>query len=253
MYYRQLTARTGTHLGQIGAAIWPATVGAVLATALIGVVCVTTNGKDTGVSIWTSNAAVLVAVGGIVLKGSVGSLVGMALYHRLWLQLGRHNDKASRSSSGLTVKQIESHHLASRLAIGMLMEPTKSIAWVCGVLCLFLTAAIVPMLQYGMDIESNSTIQPTTVTIQHAQLDDRMAIRSGAAGLPDNVTPNVLRAATRALFGAESAFVYKQMNLTGKATFGDIQYADVECNIEVTPGQVVPTSKVLFHRLFGRS
>lgn len=245
MHYQSLTDRTATPLHQIGTATWPAALGVILSISLVVTASLITNGKETNTNIWTANAAVIVAVGGIVLKGSLATLVGIALYHRLWLQLGQQKDrKAGQSKAGLTVQEIESHHLASRLAVGMLVEPSQSLAWTCGVLCLLLTSALVPMLQYGMDVVVSSDIRPTTVPIQHAQLDSRMALRSGAAGLPDNVSPNVLRAATRALFGADAAFVYTERNLTGLAVFSDVQYADVECNIKAVPGDVRPTSRV---------
>lgn len=243
--YRLLSKHSRSPLRQIAAATWSAALGFIVSVALIAIVCLTTNDKPTADSIWTGNAAVFVAIGGIILRGSLASLLGIAIYHRLWLLLGRQPEGSTdNSGAGLEVKEIESHHLASRFAIGMLFKPSASFAWACGILGLLLTSAVVPALQYGMDIVSSSALIPRTVDLQHAQLDDRMALKSGAAGYPDNVAPNVLRAATVALFGADSAFVYTKSNVSGEASFADIQYADVECKIEVTRGEVQSTSRV---------
>lgn len=239
LHYQPLSGTSRTSFNQISNATWPAALGVASSIPFILAVCLTTDGRQTASNFLTSNAAVLVAVGGIILKGSLGALIGIALYHRLWLLLGREDVQSnSQVVRGLSVKEIESHHLASRLGVGMLFEPTASLAWACGIAGLLLTAAIVPALQYGVDVESSSNVSPRTTTLQHAQLNHRMALTSGASGSPDGVSPNVLRAATVALFGADNAFVYTNENVTGLAKFTDVQYADVECNIDSAPGEV---------------
>ncbi|KAJ9607632.1 hypothetical protein H2200_007710 [Cladophialophora chaetospira] len=246
--YKPVGRSSRTPADQIAAATWPTTAGVVLSVCFILAVCITTNGKDTTSSVWVSNASVLVAAGGIVLKGSFGAIIGMALYHRLWLVLGSHrNVSRIGSKSGLTVAEIESYHLASRLSIGMLFQRSASATWVLGILCLILTSAIVPVLQYGVDVVARPTITPTTIELEHAQLDSRMATGSGAAGYPDNVAPNVLRAATVALFGADTSFVYTRENVTGNAEFADVQYADVDCTIDVSRGQVATNKESRYY------
>lgn len=237
--------RTATPITQISAATWPAALGVIISTGFIIAVCLTMNKKETTGSVLAANAAVLVAAGGIVLKGSLGSLLGITLYHRLWLQLGLIWDhQLGQASSGLTLREIESHHLASRLALGMLAKPSASLVWICGILGLILTAAIVPVLQFGLNVASSPVTNLMTVPLEHAQLDARMALVAGAMGYPDNVAPNVLRAATVALFGADTAFVYTKHNLTGMATFAEVQYADAECNIDIRRGEVMGASDV---------
>ena len=243
LQYQPLSGPSRTSFKQISVATWPAALGTVFSIGIILAVCLTTDGRQTASNIWTSNAAVLVAVGGIILKGSLGALIGIALYHRLWLQLGRERvQRNGQCLHGLSLKEIESHHLASRLAVGMLFEPSASLAWACGLVGLLLTAAIVPTLQYGVEVVARSTVSPKEVTLQHAQLDNRMALTSGASGSADGVSPNVLRAATVALFGADTAFVYTDENVTGVAEFADVQYADVECNIDSVLGEAESTT-----------
>jgi hypothetical protein len=254
MKCHSLAARAATPITQISAAIWPSVLGVVLSVAFIITLCLITNNEQTAESVLANNAAVLVSAGGIVLKGCVGNLLGVALYHRLWLLLGvRKESKSGRDISGLRLKEVESQHLASRLAVGMLTQPAASLSWICGITGLLLTSALVPMLQFGLNIESSPTIHLRTVPLQHAQLDARMALVSGALGYPDNVAPNILRAATVALFGADNAFVYTKRNLTGIATIADVQYADVECNIDVRQGQVVGASDVSLFNIVCRA
>jgi hypothetical protein len=51
--------------------------------------------------------------------------------------------------------------------------------------------------------------------------------------------PNARRAAISALLGEDNSYRYTDANVTGSARFGPIQYADIECEIRATEGQVV--------------
>ncbi|KAF2467153.1 uncharacterized protein BDR25DRAFT_395316 [Lindgomyces ingoldianus] len=232
----QFPKRKQTPPAQIFRATWAALLSLFLSSGFIFTVALTTDGKPkTG--LWTSNASVFIALGATILKGSVAALLGVALYQHLWLRLSNHEGE----EYGLSIKNIESLHLASRLSVGMLSRPSTALAWFTGLVCFLATSATIPALQAGVETGSRIEIMPTTVKIQHAQLDPRMAARSGAVLYPQNAMPNIKRSATIAVFGETGSQPYTQQNLTGKASFGPIDFVDVECAIVETPGVVIAT------------
>lgn len=232
-----LHRRTPFH--QIFRATWAGLVFILLSSAFVFAVAVTTNGRPkTG--IWVSNASVFIALGATVLKGSVASLLGVALYQHLWLQLSNPMGK----DCGLTVKRIESLHLASRLSVGMLSRPSVALAWFVGLACFLVISATIPALQSGVNTVSRIEVVPVTVKIQHTQLDPRMTARSGAVQAPETAMPNIMRSATIAIFGENGTQTYTVQKLTGRATFGPVDYVDIECSITEIPGVVIPTRKV---------
>ena len=216
-----------TPFRQIVQAVWASLLFLFLSAAFIFAVAASTNGRPKS-GLWASNAPAFIAAGAIVLKGSVGTLVGVALYQHLWLKLGN----PSGHDCGLTVNEIESLHLASRLTVGMVAQPSATVAWFVGLVCLLATSAIVPAAQVGVDTVNQFDVVPVTVKMQHAQLDSRMALRYGPVQAPSIAQFSVKRSATGAVFGENSTQVYTSLNLTGWATFGPIEYADVECAIE---------------------
>jgi hypothetical protein len=62
--------------------------------------------------------------------------------------------------------------------------------------------------------------------------------------------PNARRAAISALLGEDNSYRYTDANVTGSARFGPIQYADIECEIRATEGQVVPSIQMPWYYNF---
>lgn len=60
--------------------------------------------------------------------------------------------------------------------------------------------------------------------------------------------PNVMSSATVAVFGDNGTQTYTPQKLAGIATFGPIEYVDIEYSITKTPGLLIPTRNV-----FGRA
>ena len=228
-----------TPFRQIVQATWASLLFLFLSTAFIFAVAASTNGKPK-LGMWVSNASVFIAAGAIALKGSVSALIGVALYQHLWLKLSNR----SRNNYGLTVNEIESLHLASRLNVGMVAQPSPTVAWLVGLVSLLATSAMIPAIQAGVDTISHFDVVPVTVQLQHAQLDPRMTGRYGPVQAPYNAQPNIKRSATVAVFGENSTQIYTKLNLTGKATFGPIEYADADCSIKEIAGPVDDISTV---------
>jgi len=190
---------------------------------------------------------VLVSVGAVVLRGALAALLGVALYHNIWTNLASSSAASSgrrESQRGLKVKEMESLHLASRLSPRMFLSPSAKMGWFIGILGFIVSAAIVPVLQAGIEIGNGINVVNTTFTINHSQLDPKMAAKSGAQLAADDAMANVKRAAIIAVFGEQSSHTYTTRNITGDATFGPIDYADLDCSISVTPGVVPLTTKV---------
>ncbi|KAF2685279.1 hypothetical protein K458DRAFT_388171 [Lentithecium fluviatile CBS 122367] len=125
-------------LRQIFRATWAGLVFLLLSSAFIFAVAVTTDGKPK-TRTWVSYASVFIAPGATVLKGSVASLLGVAIYHHLWLRLS----DTTGNEHDLTVTGIESLHLASRLSVGMLAEPSAALRWFIGLACFLATSATI--------------------------------------------------------------------------------------------------------------
>ncbi|KAF2685278.1 hypothetical protein K458DRAFT_388170 [Lentithecium fluviatile CBS 122367] len=66
-----------------------------------------------------------------------------------------------------------------------------------------------------------------------------MAARRGAVMYPDTAMPNIRRSATIAIFGESGTRTDTAQNVTGRATFGPVDFVDVECSIEEIPGLVI--------------
>lgn len=230
-------------------ATWASLTALFFGAGFVLAIAFTTNQKPTAGSLWVANAPVFVSLGGIIIKGSLGTLLGVALYQHLWSLLAVPSQDEKKGQSGLVLKQVESLHLASRLSVSMLFAPVAKVGWFLGIGGLLCTSVIVPVLQAGVDVISRTEIVPRSIQIPHAELDHRMASTGTALNSPEGARPNVKRSAMVAIFGEDIGFEYTKQNVTGKAVTDTISYTDVECNIVATPGTVPFASNVSRLRL----
>jgi hypothetical protein len=256
--YKQFTT-TRAPLGQVVQASWAALL--VLLLSIVFIVVVARLGHDQQYTGWISSVPVMLSVGGVVLRGALAALLGLALYQHLWSRLANSSDdnngrKATgyqhpnMTKSGLSIRQVDSYHRASRLSVLMFFRPSLSWGWAIGAIGLAAVSAVIPVLQASVDTVQRTEVRPVRVSMWHAQLDARLSKRSGAAGYPDGPKPNVRRAATTALLGEESSHSYTDANVTGAAEFGPIQYADIDCDIRAAEGQVVMTTRTHWYYNF---
>ncbi|KAI1926944.1 hypothetical protein LOZ64_000076 [Ophidiomyces ophidiicola] len=231
-------------------ATWASLVTLILGSTFILIIAFTTNNKPTTTGIWVSNAPVFISLGGIIIKGSLGALLGVALYQHLWSLLAVPDANGGHQNDGLKLKEVESLHLASRLAVGMLVAPSARVGWFLGFAGLLCTGVVVPVLQAGVKVVTRVEMTPTDVSIPHAQLDYRMATTGTALNSPEGARPNVKRSAITAVFGETVGYSYTKQNVSGKATFGEISYTDIECNVVITAGTVPLASSTEYYYNF---
>ncbi len=256
--YKQF-ASTRAPVGQVVQASWAALL--VLILSIVFIIVVARLGNDQQYTGWISSVPVILSVGGVVLRGALAALLGVALYQHLWSCLANSagdNDgpkptgyqHPSQTKSGLSLREVDSYHRASRLSVLMFLRPSLCGGWAIGAVGLAAVSAVIPVLQASVDTVQRVEVRPVSVSMWHAQLDARLSKRSGAAGYPDGPKPNVRRAATTALLGEESSHTYTDANVTGVAEFGPVQYADIECDIRAAEGRVVPTTSTHWYYNF---
>lgn len=180
-------------------------------------------------------------LGAVVLRGSVAALLGVALYQNLWQNVAtqakmKEGGLVETGAEGIPVKTVESLHLASRLAIGMLAHPSLKAGWIIGVLGLGIVSAVQPILQSAIAVRQEKQIFPTSLSIYHPQFNGSLAQSDGAFMYAGGLTTITTRSAVAALMGETNGLRYTYANVSGVAHFGPIKYLDAICNILAVPG-----------------
>jgi hypothetical protein len=230
---------------QVLRATWVATLALVIGIGFVLVVVFSADGKPTSSNKWYEYAPTFIALGAVVLRGSVAALLGITLYQSLWLNVAApaKADEGPRIGNerlwegGISLKRVESLHLASRLAIGMLAHPLLKPGWIIGLLGLAVTSAIQPLLQSSITVRQEGRVIPIDLPIYHPQFNGSLARSDSAAMYAAGPTTISRRSAVAALMGEKSGFRYTDANVTGSAKFGPVKYLDVTCNMESIPGK----------------
>ncbi|KAM3514723.1 hypothetical protein MY11210_001694 [Beauveria gryllotalpidicola] len=226
---------------QILQATWVATVALLLGVAFVLGIVFSSNGKPTSGSTWYQHTPTFISLGAVVLRGSVAALLGIALYQNLWQNVATQartgkDGLADAGPEGIPIKTVESLHLASRLAVGMLAHPSLKAGWVIGVLGLAVASAVQPVLQSAIAVRQERQIVPTSLSIYHPQFNGSLAQSDSAMMYAAGPTTITTRSSVAALMGETSGLRYTDANVTGVAHFGPIHYLDVICNVSATPG-----------------
>ncbi|ATY67135.1 hypothetical protein A9K55_000189 [Cordyceps militaris] len=226
---------------QILQATWVATVALILGIGFVLGVVFSSDGKPTSGSTWYQHTPTFVSLGAVVLRGSVAALLGIALYQNLWQNVAtqaptKKDGLVETGAEGIPVKTVESLHLASRLAVGMLAHPSLKAGWVIGVLGLGVASAVQPVLQSAIAVRQQKQTVPTSLSLYHPQFNGSLAQSDSAAMYASGPTTITTRSSIAALMGENSGLRYTDANVTGVAHFGPVNYLDVICNISATPG-----------------
>ncbi|KAH7402812.1 hypothetical protein BKA66DRAFT_403989 [Pyrenochaeta sp. MPI-SDFR-AT-0127] len=217
---------------QVLQATWVATVALLVGICCVLAIAFSADGKPTNSNKWYEYTPTFIALGAVVLRGSVAALLGITLYQNLWQNVAapasanKELRVETEGEGGISLKRVESLHLASRLAINMLAYPLFRAGWIIGLLGLAITSAVQPVLQSAITVRQERQITPTGLPIYHPQFNGSLAQSDSAA-----------ISAVTALMGEKSGLRYTDANVTGIANFGPIKYLDVTCNIEAVPGK----------------
>ncbi|TGZ83069.1 hypothetical protein EX30DRAFT_339301 [Ascodesmis nigricans] len=233
----------------------------LLSIAFILTLAQTTNNRETDSNLWVFSAPWLLSFGGIVLKIGLEAVISVALFQRLWygmsmrvqtdaevhrqrmrtqnadMEKGRSmTGLEGKSKLGVSLRELDSRHQASRLSVGMFLTPSWSAVWVLGCVGLMVTVAAVPALQVALETVQRTVVISTHVEAFHAGLDPRLAMP-----LMDGEVvpmPYTKRGGALALFGERNAYQYTLSNVTGEAELKDVEFVDLDCNVEVIRGTV---------------
>ncbi|KAH6974899.1 hypothetical protein EDB80DRAFT_830404 [Ilyonectria destructans] len=228
---------------QVLQATWVATFALFIGICFVLAIVFSANGKPTRSNKWYEYTPTFIALGAVVLRGSVAALLGITLYQNLWQNVAapaKTNEEPWRvetgGEGGVSLKRIESLHLASRLAVGMLAYPLFRAGWIIGFLGLAVTSAVQPVLQSAITVRQERQIIPMGLPIYHPQFNGSLARSDTAYNIAAGPTTISRRSAVAALMGEKSGLRYTDANVTGIANFGPVKYLDVSCNIEAVPG-----------------
>ncbi|KAH9207528.1 hypothetical protein DL95DRAFT_482682 [Leptodontidium sp. 2 PMI_412] len=227
---------------QILQATWVATFALFIGICFVLAIAFSADGKPTSSNKWYEYAPTFIALGAVVLRGSVAALLGITLYQNLWQNVSapaKANEESrveTGGEGGISLKKVESLHLASRLAVGMLAYPLFRAGWIIGFLGLAVTSAVQPVLQSAITVRQERQIVPLGLPIYHPQFNGSLAQSDSAAMNAAGPTTISRRSAVAALMGEKSGLRYTDANVTGIANFGPVNYLDVSCNIEAVPG-----------------
>ncbi|KAH8587757.1 hypothetical protein B0O99DRAFT_640980 [Bisporella sp. PMI_857] len=213
---------------QVLQATWVATFALFIGICFVLVIVFSADGKPTSSNKWYEYAPTFVALGAVVLRGSVAALLGIVANEDPRVETG--------GEGGISLKRVESLHLASRLAVGMLAYPLFRVGWIIGFLGLAITSAVQPVLQSAIAVRQERQIIPMGLPIYHPQFNGSLALSDSAAMYAAGPTTISRRSAVAALMGEKSGLRYTDANVTGIANFGPVKYLDVTCNIEAVPG-----------------
>ncbi|PKX91183.1 uncharacterized protein P174DRAFT_506714 [Aspergillus novofumigatus IBT 16806] len=228
--FKQLPTNGRIPLTQVLQATWVAIFALFIGICFVLAIAYSADGKPTGSNKWYEYAPTFVALGAVVLRGSVAALLGITLYQNLWQNVAapaKANGEPrveTGGEGGIPLKRVESLHLASRLAVGMLAYPLFRAGWIIGFLGLAVTSAVQPVLQSAITVR------------QERQFNGSLALSDSSAMVAGAPTTISRRSAVAALMGERSGLRYTDANVTGIAKFGPVKYLDVTCNIEAVPG-----------------
>ncbi|PVH91963.1 hypothetical protein DM02DRAFT_722236 [Periconia macrospinosa] len=227
---------------QVLQATWVATFALFIGVCFVLIVVFFADGKATNSNKWYEYTPTFIALGAVVLRGSIAALLGITLYQNLWQNVAappKANEELriqTGGEGGVSLKSLESLHLASRLAVGMLAYPLFRAGWIIGFMGFALTSAIQPVLQSAITVRQDRQIIPTGIPIYHPQFNGSLARSDSAAMYAAGATTISRRSAVAALMGEKNGLRYTDANVTGIANFGPVKYLDVACNIEAVPG-----------------
>ena len=229
---------------QVLQATWVAVFALFIGICFVLAIVFSANGKPTSSNKWYEFTPTFVALGAVVLRGSVAALLGITLYQNLWQNVAApakaNNNKELRveteGEGGIPLKRLESLHLSSRLSVGMFAYPLFRAGWIIGFLGLAVTSAVQPVLQSAITVSQERQIIPMGLPIYHPQFNGSLALSESAAMVVSGPTTISKRSAVAALLGEKSGLRYTDANVTGIANFGPVKYLDVTCNIEAVPG-----------------
>lgn len=227
---------------QVLQATWVATFALFIGICFVLAIVFFADGKPTSSNKWYEYTPTFIALGAVVIRGSVAALLGIALYQNLWQNVAApaKDNKELRvetgGEGGISLKRVESLHLASRLAVGMLAYPLFRAGWIIGFLGLAVTSAVQPVLQSAITVRQERQIIPMGLPIYHPQFNGSLAQSDSAAMYAAGPTTISRRSAVAALMGEKIGLRYTDANVTGIANFGPVKYLDVTCNIEAVPG-----------------
>ncbi|KAH1291830.1 hypothetical protein KXX11_009892 [Aspergillus fumigatus] len=219
---------------QVVQATWVATFALFIGICFVLAVAFSADGKPTSSNKWYEYTPTFVALGAVIHRGSVAALLGIALYQNLWQNVAA--PAKANEEGGIPLKRIESLHLASRLAVGMLASPLFRAGWIIGFLGLAVTSAVQPVLQSAITVRQERQVIPMSLPIYHPQFNGSLAQSDSAAMLAGGPMTISRRSAVAALMGDKSGLRYTNVNVTGLANFGPVKYLDVTCDIEAVPG-----------------
>ncbi|KAH8667925.1 hypothetical protein BGZ60DRAFT_469947 [Tricladium varicosporioides] len=224
-------------------ATWVTTFALFIGICFVLAIVFSADGKPTSSNKWYEYTPTFIALGAVVLRGSVAALLGITLYQNLWHNVAapaKANEEPriqTGGEGGISLKKVESLHLASRLAVGMLAYPLFKAGWIIGFLGLAVTSAVQPVLQSAITVRQEARIIPMGLPIYHPQFNGSLALSDSAAMYAAGPTTISRRSAVAALMGEKSGLRYTDANVTGIANFGPVKYLDVICNIEAVPGK----------------
>jgi hypothetical protein len=240
--FTQLPTNGRIPFKQVLQATWVAVFALFIGICFVLAIAFSADGKPTSSNKWYEYAPTFVALGAVVLRGSVAALLGIVLYQNLWQNVAAPA-KANKEprvetggEGGIPLKRVESLHLASRLAVGMLAYPLFRAGWIIGFLGLAVTSAVQPVLQSAITVRQERQVIPMDLPIYHPQFNGSLALSDSAAMFASGPTTISRRSAVAALMGEKSGLRYTDANVTGIASFGPVKYLDVTCNIEAVPG-----------------
>ncbi|RPA84044.1 hypothetical protein BJ508DRAFT_317657 [Ascobolus immersus RN42] len=163
---------------------------------------------------WYENAPTFIALGAVVLRGSIAALLGVTLYQMLWKGLAAGDgSEAVTSRPGYSIFEVDSLHKASRMAVGIFIHPVLRLGWIIGALGL------------------------SAISL-HQKTFNGSAIAHGghAVRLKSGPSTAIKGAAMQAVVGKHALFQFTKENTTGTATFGPVTFLDIDCKIVATPG-----------------
>lgn len=227
---------------QVLQATWAAAFALFIGICFILTIAFSADGKPTSRNKWYEYTPTFIALGAVVLRGSVAALLGITLYQNLWQNItapATATEEPPIRTGGegdISLERIESLHLASRLAVGMLAYPLFRAGWIIGFLGLAVTSAVQPVLQSAITVRQERQIIPMGLPIYHPQFNGSLARSESAAMYASGPTTISRRSAVAALMGEKNGLQYTDANVTGIANFGPVKYLDVTCNIQAVPG-----------------
>lgn len=228
---------------QVVSATWISTAALLVGIGFVLAVAFSADGKPIEENVWYQYTPTFIAVGAVILRGSLAALLGIALYQNLWVNIAAPGAEkgesllGSKKEGGISLKKVDSLHLASRLAVGMFGNPVLKGGWIIGVLGLAITSAVQPVLQSAISVQQERHILPSDVSIYHPQFNGSLAQSEGAMMSIGGATTIPRRSSIVALMGTNSGLRYTDVNVTGEAHFGPVNYLDVSCDIEAIPGK----------------